>query len=121
MTLGTGYRQLVHLYALREDGSGLKVGDNIELEFAEAICEAVEKLGLTPIVDPPAFGLIQNLVAWGPGGSGLGDVRKTAPWREYLAVRKTVTRTRDAFDQLYEKNADPDGDSFFDRWRPRGD
>ena len=116
----TGLRQLVSIYITIDDGeSGASVAEHVPLTAAETIAEAFEAKGYKVLIDPPDFGLIQNTISWTNRNGIQGDWSKpvkAAPWREYLAVRKAVGSTRDAFDQLYEHSMQHSSYDTWDRW-----
>lgn len=97
-------RKLVHIFAMNDDGSGRIVAPLVELEWAELICSSVEAFGYRVLVDPPIFGMGQNIIGWSPESYWVKEgLKDTVPWREYLEVRGRVERTADAFNELYER------------------
>ena len=113
---------LTHIFVVHPDGSGHLAAVGHTLADAEYICEALEVAYAdtdgTVVIDPPAFGLIQNVIRWGAGGSSGRDVR-AVPWREFIRERAQHETLRATFDALYIRSQAADAYETLDRWEMR--
>lgn len=110
---GTRLRQIISLYVVLEDGSGRKVAEGVSIQDAFVIGEAFENRGLQVIIDPPEFGLIQNMISW-----GTTDTPPVAvPWRDYLEERSKHETTRETFNALYDFTPANSFVNGYEKWR----
>jgi len=112
----TSFVPLTHIFVVNADGSGHLAAVGHTLEDAVYISSALEDAypGSTVVIDPPTFGLMQNILKWSP--RGFTDAARAVPWRDFLVERAKHDSLRETFAALYQHVETPNG---YDRWEMR--